>query len=436
MAALYRPLGFAVDIVLYIVFMRRFFARRPAAGPQWAAALALLAGYAVYRLCFGYNEASSTIWHDILIVALETVLCWLLDRTVFCLPPKVSLAESLIFVITVHVGRKVFFHVLAPLFPPQQVLAQLEVQLLVAALKIALVCLVTPRPEDVREDGVKGLEIFLLVFALYSCFLMDFLNDQFEPFGWSWNIDLICYVTALLCAVVVRHTIADHCELQRVNRINELRQRQYEHLRQRQSSEQEIRRMCHDLKHQLLALQQDPQNAEKMLSEVESTLEQYRRMAYADNPILNTLLKEKVEAAQKEGIAIEVQMRIPPCEALSDIDLCVIFGNALDNAVEAVRQAGEAGPRTVKLSCLSEPGFWVVRFQNPYQGVLTLRDGLPRSTKADSANHGIGLRSIRTCAEKYGGTVLLAAENQVFSLSVMVPLPEPAGALPAEAPAP
>lgn len=418
---LYRPLGFAVDILLYLVFMRRFFRKRPEATPQWAATLLLLALYAVYRLGFGYNEAASTVWHDIAIVMAEAVLCWMMNRNMFCLARRVSLAESLIFVITVHVGRKVFFHVLAPLFPPQQALAQLEVQLLVAALKVALVWLVTPRPEDVREDGVKELELFLLVFALYNCFLMDFLNDQFKPFGWSWNIDLVCYLTALLCAFVVRHTLADHCELQRITQINQLHQRQYEHLRQRQSSEQEIRRMCHDLKHQLMALRQDPENAEKMLSQVESTLEQHRRMTYADNPILDMLLREKAEAAQQEGIGIEVQMRIPPCAPLSDIDLCVIFGNALDNAVEAVRRLGDGAPRTVRVSCMSEPGFWMVRFQNPYQGTLALKDGLPRSTKADSANHGIGLRSIRTCVEQHGGTVQLAAEGQVFSLSVMVP---------------
>lgn len=421
LGVLYRPLGFAVDILLYLVFMRHFFRSRPEATPQWAATAALLAAYAVYRLGFGYNEATSTVWHDILIVASEAVLCGMLNRRVFCLPRRVSLAESLIFVIAVHVGRKVFFHVLTPLFPPQQILAQMEVQVLVAVLKVALVWLVTPRPEDVREDAVKEMELFLLVFALYTCFLMDFLNDQFEPFGWSWNIDLVCYLTALLCAFVVRHTIADHCELQRITQMNQLHQRQYEHLRQRQSSEQEIRRMCHDLKHQLLALQQDPQNAGAMLSRVETTLEQYRGLIYADNPILNTLLQEKAEAAQREQIAIEVQMRIPPCDALSDIDLCVIFGNALDNAVEAVRRLEGTAQRKVRVSCLSEPGFWVVRFQNPYEGTLTLQDGLPRSTKADFANHGIGLRSIRTCAEKYGGTVLLAAEEQVFSLSVMVP---------------
>ncbi len=422
MEVLYRPLGFAVDILLYLVFMRRFFHKRPELTAQWAATLALLALYAVYRLGFGYNEAMSTVWHDIFIVLTEAMLCWMLNRSAFCLPPRVSLVESLIFVIAVHVGRKVFFHVLTPLFPPQQVLAQLEIQLLVAALKIALVWLVTPKPEDVREDGVKVLELFLLVFALYTCFLMDFLNGQFEPFGWSWSIDLACYVTAVLCAFVVRHTLADHCELQRVTQIDQLRQRQYEHLQQRQSSEQEIRRMCHDLKHQLTALRQDPENAETMLSQVESTLDQYRRMVYADNPILNTLLQEKAEAAQQEGITIEVQMRIPPCEALRDIDLCVIFGNALDNAVEAVRRAGEIGERTVRVSCMSEPGFWMVRFRNPYRGTLVLKDGMPRSTKTDYASHGIGLRSIRTCVEQHGGTVQLTAENQEFSLSVMVPV--------------
>jgi sensor histidine kinase regulating citrate/malate metabolism len=275
------------------------------------------------------------------------------------------------------------------------------------------------------ESGVKELELFLLVFALYSCFLMDFLNNQFRAFGWSWNIDLICYVTALLCAFVVRHTLADHCELQRISQMNQLRQRQYELLCQRQSSEQEIRRMCHDLKHQLLALRQDPAQADEMLQRVQSTLEQYQKVVYADNSILNTLLQEKAEAARCAGIDIQMQMRIPPCEVLDDMDLCMIFGNALDNALEAVRRIEEPGHRFVSISSVSEPGFWMVRFQNPYQGELTLRGGLPCSSKKDKANHGIGLRSVRTCVEQHGGTMLLSTEDNCFSLSIMIPQKTP-----------
>jgi sensor histidine kinase regulating citrate/malate metabolism len=67
----------------------------------------------------------------------------------------------------------------------------------------------------------------------------------------------------------------------------------------------------------------------------------------------------------------------------------------------------------------------MVRFQNPYQGELTLRGGLPCSIKKDTANHGIGLRSVRTCVEQHGGTMLLSTENNCFSLSIMIPQKTP-----------
>lgn len=422
MELFYRCLGFAADVTLYVVFMRNFPAAQLRRSVPLAGTLALLAGYTVYRLGFGYGVIASTR-HDLILVAAEILLCCALARTVYELPPKLSLAEGLIFVIAVQVGRKVFFHVLTPLLPEEQPLAYLESQLVVILLKLALVRLVQPQRRDISEDSVHGLDLFLLLFALYPCFLMSFLNVDLEVFGWSWNVNLICYFTALLCAFIVKHSIADHCELRRVTRMGQLRQREYERLQQSQASEQEIRRMYHDLKHQLLALRQDPHRAEALLTEVESQLDHYRREVYADTPILNALLREKRDSARQENITIDVQARIPPCAALTELELCVVFGNALDNALEAVRRLDEPALRRVRINCLSEPGFWVVLFENPYQGALDLRSGLPVSTKRDAANHGIGLRSIRRCAEEHGGTIALSTAGQIFTLSVMIPLP-------------
>lgn len=299
-----------------------------------------------------------------------------------------------------------------------QPLAYLETQLIMIALKAALTGLVMPQRRDVSEAAVRRMDLFLLLFALYPCFLMSFLNVQMEVFGWSWNVNLICYVTALLCAFIVKHTIADHCEMQRVACMDQMRQRQYERLLQNRSSEQEIRRMCHDLKHQLPALQQDPRNAGSMLSQVENELNRLQKAVYADNPILNSLLQEKVESARNEQICIDIQARIPPCEALSDLELCLVFGNAL----EAVRRAETPQDRYIRVNCLSEQGFWAVLFENPYQGALSLHAGLPATTKPDPVNHGIGLRSIRSCAESHGDTLTLSTAGQRFALTVMIPL--------------
>ncbi len=100
-------------------------------------------------------------------------------------------------------------------------------------------------------------------------------------------------------------------------------------------------------------------------------------------------------------------------------DICALFGNALDNALEAVQKAARAGtknhpgepPRqrnagaSGKNSC--EPVSWEAG-----------ADGLPATTKRDRAEHGLGLRSIRKVAEKYSGSMEIRRENGAFELFV------------------
>lgn len=420
----YRSIGFLVDVLLYLIFMRNFRPRWPESRKRSLCIAAVYVPYMIYRLAFGYNAQAATVLHNVVIVAVETLIYWIINRWIYGLSLKVSLVESLIFVIAVHAGRKVFFHLVTPLFPGEQMAARIEQQLLVGILKIGVICIVTPSPDSVEEKAVKDLELFLLVFALYACFLMDYLYGQDAAAGWRWNLELTIYFVAVLCGFMVKHSMADHCELLRVTRLEQLRNRQYEHLRERLSGEQEIRRMCHDLKHQLLALRQDPECTAEMLQKVEQELLQHAGVTYADDPILNALLQEKIEAAKAEGVEIRVEMRVPKCTGLSDVELCILFGNALDNAVEGIRRAKGRVEPVVRIGCMSEPGFWAVCFRNPYWGKLETRNGLPRSTKANVAKHGIGLRSIRSCAEKHGGSIAIAMEQNTFALSVFIPVLE------------
>lgn len=88
-------------------------------------------------------------------------------------------------------------------------------------------------------------------------------------------------------------------------------------------------------------------------------------------------------------------------------DLCALFANALDNAIEACA-ALDAGSRQIELSARAAKGILAVEVRNPFGGQLS--GGLPKTTKQDAANHGYGLRSIQEIA-KYGGSMEIRQEE-------------------------
>lgn len=123
------------------------------------------------------------------------------------------------------------------------------------------------------------------------------------------------------------------------------------------------------------------------------------------NPVVDILLGEKLALAQRDGVRVEVTLVLPdPC-GIDDFDLCVLFANALDNAIHAC-QAVE-GPKDICVSGQRQGDLYLLAFEN------TCADcPLPPA--------GTGLSNIRAVAEKYHGAMLTEKTGCRFSLHVLL----------------
>lgn len=130
------------------------------------------------------------------------------------------------------------------------------------------------------------------------------------------------------------------------------------------------------------------------------------------SPVLDVLLGEKLGLAAASGIAAEVSLALPgPCAA-DDLDLCILFANAVDNASAACRAAG--GDAHIRISGERQGDFWRLEFEN------TCAEGpLPPE--------GTGLANIRAVAEKYHGAVLAEKSGPLFRLHVLLDISIPFG---------
>ena len=105
-------------------------------------------------------------------------------------------------------------------------------------------------------------------------------------------------------------------------------------------------------------------------------------------------------------------------------DISVLFGNALDNAIEAVSQIPDPEQRLIHLTVSQHLGFLRIQVENRYTGRLRMLNGLPLTTKADNRFHGYGVKSIQATVEKYGGSVTFRGEDGWFELRVLIPVPQ------------
>ena len=121
----------------------------------------------------------------------------------------------------------------------------------------------------------------------------------------------------------------------------------------------------------------------------------------------------------RAGLTADFTVSLSKELPLSDVDLCALLGNALDNAMEAAQQAED---KTVTLRCRESKGLFMLRVENAYAGE---RSPDLATTKADRSSHGFGLAGMREIAERLGGSLETRAAGGRFQLVVCLPLLPP-----------
>lgn len=123
-----------------------------------------------------------------------------------------------------------------------------------------------------------------------------------------------------------------------------------------------------------------------------------------------------------EGITFTVVADGSLLAGMSSMDIATLFGNALDNAIEASRRVGEPSKRLIKLALFQRGRMLVLRVDNWFDGQLrTDAGGRLTTIKANAMRHGWGVKSIQWTARKYGGHAATRAEDHWFTLTVLLP---------------
>lgn len=242
---------------------------------------------------------------------------------------------------------------------------------------------------------------------------------------------LLCRLYAILCCwfvlyvqVSLRRNLYVQNELTTQKLLWEKERAQYELAR---DSAERISRKCHDLKHQIRLLRQMPASGlgrEQFLQDLEQSVAVYDAAVRTGNEVLDVVLTEKSLLCEREGIGLTCVANGASLAFMDPLDLYALFGNGLDNAIEAVRPLTEPDRRLITVTVYAKPGMAVVQIENYYGHALRMEGGLPQTTKKDRADHGYGLKNIRSIVQRYQGSISIDTEDGIFLLCAVIPIPD------------
>ncbi len=274
------------------------------------------------------------------------------------------------------------------------------------------------------------LSVLIIGIAAFAISNLSFINTD-SPFTSQFATEIYNIRTlvdlggvAILYAYHIQHReIQMRYELDAINNVLET---QYVQYRQSRESIDLINRKYHDLKHQIAALRAEPdaRRREEWLDAMESDIAVYEAQNKTGNSVLDTVLTSKSLYCQKHKINLTCVADGSRLDFMDVMDICNIFGNALDNAIEAVLQIPDKEKRLIHLSVSGEKSFLLIRVENYFEGNVEMKNGVPISTKGDDKFHGFGVKSIRYAAKRYGGTLSISTNHNWFDLKILIPLSE------------
>lgn len=285
--------------------------------------------------------------------------------------------------------------------------------------------------EDV-EIAITRKELFSAVIIVAIVYLVSNVSYLYghTPFSSSFPYEVFIIRTlADLGGVAILY--AYHIQLVRLqNRfeaqsLQNILEMQYANYQISEQSMELVNQKYHDLKHQIAILKAGAVSGEEMVSsleQVEQEIKSYEAQNKTGNKVLDTILTGKSLYCQRHGIQLSCVADGAALDFLELMDLSALFGNILDNAIENTEKVKDQKKRLIHLTVAVQKGFLRIRCENYFEGQVEIKNGLPVTTKADKRYHGYGMKSIRSIARKYGGSVTFEARDHWFEVRILFPI--------------
>lgn len=264
--------------------------------------------------------------------------------------------------------------------------------------------------------------VLLSIFSYVRAYWIE--GDRF-----SWGIlvmsvgMLITNITIVLSARKLSKSYEIEMEQREAQKRSEAEYKYYSHLEKEQ---ERIRLLYHDINNHISCIKEVAKGQTEIAKyidvlekEVTITTEIYKTGCW----VVDAILRQKSIVCDKEQIQLRVNLDLRPCDFVSDKDLCSIFANVIDNAIESCQKIkDEHIKRYIYMESQVTQGFLVIKVKNSKEHINEWVDNQLITQKKDKKLHGLGLRNIKRALENYNGEYIIKEDTNEFYLKLVIPI--------------
>lgn len=285
-----------------------------------------------------------------------------------------------------------------------------------------LMLIFRPRVRLIASKRTRRSVVLLSVITVAVVNLLTCIARYYEGESFAMNMLLKIFVIlfSFMILMMGRGIFSESQHAREKSVLRELRKQDQLQFETVKASMDMVNMKCHDLRHIFNKI--EGKLTEEEAEKLKEAMTFYDAAIKTGNDVLDIVLCEKKVLCEKNGIQLSCDADGSGFGFLSASETYSLFGNIIDNAIEAVKKLQEQEKKIILLYCGKEDGKLSIEEMNYYEGELMMVDGLPATSKPDAARHGYGTKSIRYIAGHHQGTVDVGLKDGMFSMKLTFPM--------------
>ena len=280
--------------------------------------------------------------------------------------------------------------------------------------------------ERINKDEAK-ISNFSIVLISGLILLIDIIinsiiiySDKFQ----GKEVSIIICTYNILCCLMVLFLLFNILNIKQLKTeltiTSQLLNKAEEQYKQNKENIDLINIKCHDLKHQIRNFGSKANISNETVKELENIINIYDSNIKTNNDALDLILTEKSLLCQKKNINLKCFADCSKLNFITEADLYSLFGNMIDNAIEAVTKIEDVNKRSISLIVRNALSCTSIFISNYYEGKIILdNNGMPKTTKSNNGYHGYGLKSIKLIVDKYNGDFKIDIKDNIFMIQIL-----------------
>ena len=280
--------------------------------------------------------------------------------------------------------------------------------------------------ERINKDEAK-ISNFSIVLISGLILLIDIIinsiiiySDKFK----GKEVSIIICTYNILCCLMVLFLLFNILNIKQLKTeltiTSQLLNKAEEQYKQNKENVDLINIKCHDLKHQIRNFGNKANISNETVKELENIINIYDSNIKTNNDALDLILTEKSLLCQKKNINLKCFADCSKLNFITEADLYSLFGNMIDNAIEAVTKIEDVNKRSISLIVRNALSCTSIFISNYYEGKIILdNNGMPKTTKLNNGYHGYGLKSIKLIVDKYNGDFKIDIKDNIFMIQIL-----------------